>query len=165
MIKVEHFILRLLLATTLAASLIPALTQQPVTAREQAGVVTIQAATPKTPTVGRPYTFSVLVENDAVDQRIGLKDLLPPGVQAVSTTPSQGTCDIRVGDSGGGDSVRCDLGVVQGGSTAEVEIVVIPRAPGTMTNTAIATSEITPATAANSSSASVRVRPAPVVGI
>lgn len=49
-------------------------------------------------------------------------------------------------------------------STAKLEIVVTPRASGIMTNTASATPEITPATAANSSSASVTVKPAPVVG-
>jgi hypothetical protein len=52
MSKANHLSFKLLLVTALAASLIPTLAQQPVLAGEEAGVVTIQVATPKTPTVG-----------------------------------------------------------------------------------------------------------------
>jgi uncharacterized repeat protein (TIGR01451 family) len=164
MINVKHFSFSLLLATALEASLIPTLVNS-VQAREEAGVVTIQAATPKTPIVGQPYTFTVFVKNDSVDQRVNLVDLLPTSASLVSATPSQGSCDLlRHGSGDGQDAVECTLGMVPSGSMAEVEIIVTPRAPGVMTNTASATPEISPATAANSSSASVRVKPAPVVG-
>jgi uncharacterized repeat protein (TIGR01451 family) len=152
---------KVLLAATLAASLI--LTPvQPVQAREEAGIVTIQAIEPKTPTVGQPLTFAVLVENNSIAQRIGVEDFLPPGVSLVSATPSQGTCDIRRNSANGRESVGCDLGVVQSGSTANVEIVVTPEVPGVMTNTAVAAAEYSPATPANSSSATARVKPAPI---
>ena len=149
----------LLLAATLAASLILALVQ-PAQAREEADIVTIQAVEPKTPTVGQPLTFAVVVENNSVAQRIGVEDFLPSGVSLVSATPSQGTCDIRRNSTNGRDSVGCDLEVVQSGSTANVEIVVTPEVPGAITNTAVAAAEFSPTTPANSSSATVRVKPA-----
>ena len=152
---------KLLLAATLAASLILTLVQ-PVQAREEAGIFTIQAIEPKTPTVGRPLTFAVVVENNSIAQRIGVEDFLPSEVSLVSATPSQGTCDIRRNSANGRESVGCDLGVVQSESTANVEIVVTPEVPGVMTNTAVAAAEYSPATPANSSSATARVKPAPI---
>ena len=165
MSKANHLGFKLLLVTALAASLIPTLAQQPALAGEEAGVVTIQAATPKTPTVGQPYTFTVFVKNDSVDQRVDLVDLLPASASLVSATPSQGSCDLlRHGSGGVRDTVECALGIVPSGSTAKLEIVVTPRTPGVMTNTATATPEISPATAANSSSASTTVKPASEAG-
>jgi uncharacterized repeat protein (TIGR01451 family) len=152
---------KLLLAATLAASLILTLVQS-VQAREEAGIVTIQAIEPKTPAVGQPLTFAVLVENNSIAQRIGVEDFLPSEASLVSATPSQGTCDIRRNSANGRESVGCDLGVVQSGSTANVEIVVTPEVPGVMTNTAVAAAEYSPATPANSSSATARVKPAPI---
>src|SRR5919107_2531101 len=152
---------KLLLAATLATSLILTLVQ-PTQARGEAGIVTIQAVEPKTPTVGQPLTFAVLVENNSIAQRIGVEDFLPSEVSLVSATPSQGTCDIRRNSANGRESVGCDLGVVQSGSTANVEIVVTPEVPGVMTNTAVAAAEYSPATPANSSSATARVKPAPI---
>ena len=151
----------LLLAATLAASLSLSLVQ-PAQAREEADIVTIQAVEPKTPTVGQPLTFAVVVENNSIAQRIGVEDFLPPGVSLVSATPSQGTCDIRRNSANGRESVGCDFGGVQSGSTANVEIVVTPEVPGVMTNTAVAAAEYSPATPANSSSATARVKPAPI---
>jgi uncharacterized repeat protein (TIGR01451 family) len=153
-----------LLAATLAASLILSLVQ-PAQAREEADIVTIQAVEPKTPALGHPLTFAVIVENNSVAQRIGVEDFLPPGVPLVSAKPSQGTCDIRRGGGAGGrESVGCDLGVVGSGDIAEVEIVVTPEVAGTITNTAVAAAEFSPTTPANSSSATVRVKPASASG-
>ena len=149
----------LLMAATLAASLSLSLVQ-PAQARDEAGIVTIQAVEPKTPTVGQPLTFAVVVENNAVAQRVAVEDFLPSEVSLVSATPSQGTCDIRRNSANGRESVGCDLGVVQSGSTANVEIVVTPEVAGTITNTAVAAAEFSPTTPANSSSATVRVKPA-----
>lgn len=131
-------------------------------AREEEGVVTIQAAGPKTPIVGRPYTFTVFVKNNSVAQRVDLEDLLPTSVSLISATPSQGNCDYRRDGAGDRGVVRCALGVVRSGSTAKVKIVVTPTAPGAITNTATATAVISPAIPANSSSATVRVEPVPV---
>jgi uncharacterized repeat protein (TIGR01451 family) len=154
---------KLALATALAASLILTLAQT-AQAREEAGIVTIQAVEPKTPTLGQPLTFAVVVENNSVAQRVGVEDFLPPEVSLVSAKPSQGTCDIRRDGASGRESVGCDLGVVQRGGTAEVEIVVIPEVAGALTNTAVAAAEFAPATPENSSSATVRVKSAPTRG-
>jgi uncharacterized repeat protein (TIGR01451 family) len=152
---------KLLLAATLAASFILTLTQS-TQAREEADIVTIQAVEPKTPTEGQPLTFAVIVENNSVAQRVGVVDFLPSGVSVISAKPSQGTCDIRRDGANGRESVGCDLGVVQSGGMAQVEIVVTPEVAGAITNTAVATAEFSPVTPANSSSATVRVKPAPV---
>jgi uncharacterized repeat protein (TIGR01451 family) len=150
--------LKLLLAAALAASLIaPVHSAQ---AREEAGIVTIQAVEPKTPTVGHPLTFAVVVENNSVAQRVAVEDFLPSEVSLISAKPSQGTCDTHRGGAGGRESVGCDFGVVQSGGMAKVEIVVTPEVAGTVTNTAVAAAEFSPTTPANSSSASVRVKSA-----
>jgi uncharacterized repeat protein (TIGR01451 family) len=153
---------KLLLAATLATSLILTLVQ-PTQARGEAGIVTIQVVEPKTPTVEQPLTFAILVENNSVAQRIGVEDFLPSGVSLISAEPSQGICDTRRESASGRESVGCDLGVVRSGRMVEVEILVTPLAPGAITNTAVAVAEFSPATPANSSSATVRVKPAPVV--
>jgi uncharacterized repeat protein (TIGR01451 family) len=154
---------KLLLAAALVVSLVlaPGGSAQ---ASEEEGAVTVQAASPKTPIVGQPYTFTVFVKNNSVAQRVDLEDLLPTSVSLISATPSQGNCEYRRDGVGDRDIVQCAFGVVRSGSTAEVELVVTPTAPGDITNTATATAEISPATPANSSSATVRVKPAPVAG-
>ena len=153
---------KLLLAATLATSLILTLVQ-PTQARGEAGIVTIQAVEPKTPTVGQPLTFAIILENNSVAQRIRVEDFLPSGVSLISAKPSQGTCDTRRESTSGRESVGCDLGVVRSRGMVEVEILVTPLAPGAITNTAVAAAEFSPATPANFSSATVRVKPAPVV--
>ena len=154
---------KFVLAAALAAGLILALAQT-TQAREEDGIVTIQAVEPKTPTLGQPLTFAVVVENNYVAQRVGVEDFLPPEVSLVSAKPSQGTCDIRRDGASGRESVGCDLGVVQRGGMGKVEIVVIPEVAGAITNTAVAAAEFAPATPENSSSATVRVKPAPTRG-
>ena len=82
----------------LAAALVVSLVQTPVgsaQASEEEGAVTVQAASPKTPIVGRPYTFTVFVKNNSVAQRVDLEDLLPTSVSLISATRSQGNCDYR----------------------------------------------------------------------
>ena len=158
---------KFVLAAAIAVGLILMLaqtTQARAQAREEAGIVTIQAVEPKTPTLGQPLTFAVVVENNSVAQRVGVEDFLPPEVSLVSAKPSQGTCDIRRDGANGRESVGCDLGVVQSGGMAKVEIVVIPEVAGAITNTAVAAAEFAPATPENSSSATVRVKPAPTRG-
>src|SRR5215210_3462513 len=154
---------KFVLAAAIAAGLILALaqtTQARAQAREEAGIVTIQAVEPKTPTLGQPLTFAVVVENNSVAQRVGVEDFLPSEVSLISAKPSQGTCDTRRESASGRESVGCDFGVVQSGGMAEVEIVVTPEVAGTITNTAVAAAEFSPTTPANSSSATVRVKPA-----
>jgi uncharacterized repeat protein (TIGR01451 family) len=152
----------LLLAAALIASLVVALVQPAWAQEEEAGIVTIQSAAPKTPTVGQPLTFTISVTNNSVAQRVGVEDFLPSDVSLVSATPSQGTCDTHDSGARGRDIVGCAFGMVRSGSTAKVEIVVTPTVPGEMTNTAVATAELSLATPANTSSATVMVEPMPI---
>ena len=62
---------------------------------------------------------------------MGLKDFFPQGWELVSATPSQGTC----GPGHHSNAVECTLGELPRGSSATVEVVVVPTAPGTATNT------------------------------
>ena len=80
----------LLLAATLAASLSLPLVQ-PAQAREEADIVTIQAVEPKTPTMGQPLIFAVVVENNSVAQRVGVEDFLPSEVSLISEMRSSTT--------------------------------------------------------------------------
>ena len=76
---------------------------------------------------------------------INLTDTLPKEVTFVSSTPSQGECIEVAGD------VTCDLGNLASGDNATVAIVTIPRAVGTITNTASVTgNEADPSTGDNS---------------
>ncbi len=121
------------------------------------GVSTTQKADPNPATVGRPLTFTISVTNHSAPQRVGFKDFLPPGMTHVSVTPSQGTCGAG---HHGGSEVGCTLGLVPSGSSATIELVATPTAPGTIKNTAVSLAEFTPATPANSNVATVTVNPA-----
>src|SRR5215218_4379329 len=106
---------KFVLAAALAAGLILTLaqtTQARAQAREEAGIVTIQAVEPKTPTLGQPLTFAVVVENNSVAQRVGVEDFLPPEVSLVSAKPSQRTCDMRRDGADCRSSVGCDIEVI-----------------------------------------------------
>ena len=149
-------VLNLLLPLVLvAAILVPAQTAR---AQTQPGISTTQTVNADPATVGRPLTFAVTVTNGSTDQRVGLKDFLPPGMTLVSATPSQGTCGAGAHD--GGDVAECTLGVVSSGGSTTVEIVATPTIAGTATNTAVGLGEFTPATPANSDATVVTVNPA-----
>jgi len=81
---------------------------------------------------GALLTYSVQVANAgplaATD--VALTDTLDSKVEFVSATPSAGTCERK------GRKVSCQLGTIAAGTGAAVTIVVRPRKPGTVTNTA-----------------------------
>ena len=58
------------------------------------------------------------------------------GVTLASTTPPQGTCDEAAG------VVTCNLGDLNPGASATVEIVVTPTVEGEISNTASVTSDV-----------------------
>jgi hypothetical protein len=68
----DRFGFKLLLGAALVVGLVPTLVGSAQACGEESveevGVVTIQAASPKTPTVGRPYTFTVFVKNNSHQQ-------------------------------------------------------------------------------------------------
>ena len=125
----------------------------PDQAQTQEGVGVTQTAAPDPATVGLPLTFTITVTNNSSPQHVGFKDFLPPGMTFVSATPSQGFCGPP---HHGVNLFDCTLGVIPTGSSVTVEVVAIPTAAGTMTNTAQAGGGFAPVT---SVPASVTVNP------
>jgi uncharacterized repeat protein (TIGR01451 family) len=81
---------------------------------------------------------------------------LPGGVQFQRVTTSAGSCLWARGTS-----LTCSLGVLATGASAGITIVVQPRGPGVLTNTATVTAnEFDPNPADNTASVQVTVRPA-----
>jgi uncharacterized repeat protein (TIGR01451 family) len=81
---------------------------------------------------GRTLTYRLTVTNNGLDAAFNVlvTDTLPPGVDFVSATPSQGSC----GRFGG--VISCSLAGMVVGATATVDVVVTPRSAGLITNTA-----------------------------
>jgi uncharacterized repeat protein (TIGR01451 family) len=134
MAKIEpktKYVFGFLLALVLAASF---LLVQPAQAQTDRDISIIQTADPNPATVGQPLTLTVTVTNNSVPQHVGLQDFLPPGMELVSATPSQGTCGAG---PHGMHGVECTFGDLASGGSATVGIVVTPTVPGTMTNTAV----------------------------
>ena len=107
------------------------------TVRQDADLVVSQTANPTTVTAGGTLTYSVTVANTgATDARgVTLADAVPAGLTLLQVTPTQGTCTTT-------SPVACELGTITPGSSARVTLLVrvdAARDPGTVTNTARAT--------------------------
>ncbi len=96
--------------------------------------------------VGSQLTYTLAVANTgpSIASNVILTDVLQATVSLVSATPSQGAC-------GGVSTVTCFLGDIPAGSSAAVLLVVVPSSPGMIANTAIVTSAVADASAANDS--------------
>jgi uncharacterized repeat protein (TIGR01451 family) len=83
---------------------------------------------------GRSMHWTITVTNNGPDPAIEVfvGDTLPAGVDFVQITPSQGSCIQEV--------QLCDLGDLADGATATIDVEVIPRQAGTITNTAAVSS-------------------------
>jgi uncharacterized repeat protein (TIGR01451 family) len=79
---------------------------------------------------GREMSWTIEVTNNGPDdaESVFVVDTLPPSVDLVDMSASQGTCNLPV--------TACDLGSLANGATAFIEVTVIPRQAGTITNTA-----------------------------
>lgn len=89
-------------------------------------------ATPKTVSAGAELTYVMTVQNKGGNaaKGVSLADALPEGATLLSATPSTGSCTPV-------DAVvNCDLGTLAGGSSATVELVVVPSRLGTSKNQA-----------------------------
>ena len=82
--------------------------------------------------VGLDLTYTITVSNNVPDTALGvtMTDTLPPGVNYVSATPSQGSCT-------GTSTVTCNLGTIPGSASATVVLVVTPTVAGQLSNTAV----------------------------
>jgi uncharacterized repeat protein (TIGR01451 family) len=81
--------------------------------------------------LGEPVTFTVGKTNILPSEGDwSVRDHLPAGLEFVSATSSQGTCDF-LEDS---NIVQCDLGALPAGGWAIMDITVVPTVAGEITN-------------------------------
>jgi aldose sugar dehydrogenase len=76
-------------------------------------------------------TYRITVTNNGPSPatNVVVTDTLPPGINLMSATPMQGTCT-------GTSTVTCMLGSIARDAFVVVNILVVPQAPGVLTNTA-----------------------------
>lgn len=86
---------------------------------------------PASGTTGTNLTYSLTIANagPSAAMPVSFIDNLPNGSTFQSVTTSQGTC-------AGGAVVYCDLGNLNSGASATVQITLTPLGPGTLTNIA-----------------------------
>lgn len=92
-----------------------------------AEVALAMAESVDTATTGQPLTYSFTVSSAGPDAALGvtLRVVLPEGVRFVSADLSRGTC-------AGTATMTCELGDLDSGQNATVEVVVVPESPGTI---------------------------------
>jgi uncharacterized repeat protein (TIGR01451 family) len=121
-----------------------------------ADIAVAQTASPNPVGRGKPETFTITVANAGPSDASGvtLADTLPTNTSFKSAGTSQGSCSSSSG------AVNCSLGGLANGASAKVTIVVVPKAKGTITNTASAhaASPPDPNGANNTASATVTVK-------
>jgi uncharacterized repeat protein (TIGR01451 family) len=94
--------------------------------------LSVEKSDSKDPTaINRNFTWTITVTNNGPHAafNVHVRDILPPGVDFVSATASQGSC----GRFGG--VISCSLAGLVVGGTATVDIVVTPRQGGFIQNT------------------------------
>jgi uncharacterized repeat protein (TIGR01451 family) len=98
----------------------------------------LKSDSPDPVVVGQPLTYTLTISNGGPDgtNSVVVTDTLPAGLAFQSATASQGSCDEALG------TITCNLGAIASGEGATITIVVIPGAPGLITNTAVVTSDV-----------------------
>jgi uncharacterized repeat protein (TIGR01451 family) len=129
---------------------------------DSADLKIVKADSPDPVNVGATLTYTIDVENlgpePATD--VTVTDRLPQGVDFVSVTSTLGNCALQA------RKVTCALGsmpapTINYGSLPTITIVVVPRKPGTITNTVSVKGHQKDKVAANNSAkATTRVLPA-----
>src|SRR3712207_9044746 len=148
----KHNIKRRTMMVVALAMIIAVLAAGTAHAGTRANTTLTNYPNPDSVAVGDQVTF-VLGETNFESFPISpqVKDFLPPGVQFVSATSSQGQCSFVPGEPNGSGSVQCDLGTLPRGATAFIDGAVVPTHPGPiitdatdLTNQASATVEVHP---------------------
>jgi uncharacterized repeat protein (TIGR01451 family) len=105
------------------------------------------------PMVGSDLHYLITVGNNGPNQATNttVTDDLPSAslISFGSVTPSQGSCDPP-----SGSTITCNLGTVTATSTATVDVLVAPIAPGTLTDTATVSSDSTDPDSSNNQNSS-----------
>jgi len=95
-------------------------------------------ASPQSVALGEPVKFTIAKTNVLPsDLEWSVRDHLPPGLEFVSASSSQGSCALLEGSN----VVQCDLGTIPAGGSALVDIIVTPTVLGEITNYATDTGE------------------------
>ncbi len=126
----------MVVALALAVAVLAAGTAHAATPSKKYPITMTNTASDPAVYVGEPVTFHLTVTNDEPNDLspVQVTDYLPTGVQFVSASSSQGQCTFVEGGENG--LVKCDLGSLPAGGTAEVDVVVVPQESGLLTNTA-----------------------------
>jgi uncharacterized repeat protein (TIGR01451 family) len=111
--------------------------------------LSVAASAPASGTTGTNLTYGLTISNAGplAATPATLTDDIPSGSTLQSVTTSQGTCS-------GATIVYCDLGNLNSGSSATVQITVTPLSAGTLTNTASVTAPQGDPNTANNSAVS-----------
>lgn len=93
-----------------------------------------KTASPNPGTVGANLTYRIVVTNGGPSPatNVDVTDTLPSGITLVSATPTQGNC-------AGTSTITCSLGSLANKGSANVNIIVMPSAPGQLSNSASVT--------------------------
>lgn len=114
--------------------------------------------------VGAQLTYTIGVENLGPTPASGVTvtDNLPKGVDLVSASSSSGVCTAQGGKVTCPIGALAPVGVNYGGSPASATVVVVPRRPGTIRNTAtVKGDQRDPGKANDKATATTRVLAAP----
>lgn len=132
--RAKHSFVGLLLALALAAGLL--VSASPAQAQVGCGDPNVldldKTAAPDPVRVGQRLTFTLTETNNTpCPGFVIVEDDLPTGVRFVSVTTDYGECEYDPSSN----AIGCIL-ILPGNSPATVDIVVVPTAPGTITNAA-----------------------------
>ena len=116
---------------------------------------------PTTAFVGQQGNFNLAVTNSgpAAAANVVVTDTLPPTMQFVSATPSQGSCS-------GTTTVTCNLGALNNGANATITLTVQFLSSGSTTNTASVSAAPQPDTnPANNASTTANINVLPAANL
>jgi uncharacterized repeat protein (TIGR01451 family) len=150
-----------------AAALIAALALANVGSAAQPGSANLKITKSDSPDpvlVGQQLTYTIGVENLGPSPATGVTvtDNLPKGVDLVSAAGPSGACAVQGGKVTCAIGALNPIGVNYGGSPASATVVVVPRAVGTIRNTAtVKGDQKDPVSANDKATATTRVIGAP----
>jgi uncharacterized repeat protein (TIGR01451 family) len=107
---------------------------------------------------GNRLTYTLTVTNNGPEAGPGVtvRDPLPANVHFNSVTSTQGSCTRSTAKSPTRDgTITCSLGDLANGATASITIVVTTTRPGTLTNTATVSGNVSDPNLLNNSATAI----------